>query len=136
GNIIAPDYDFLDPKVTELYKAFSRVVDVWGWVHGYRSLSPQLNWAWNEIAVMRNLFPLLADLENYVESIRDLTRRSNEVLFAVVEDLLDVAETGCSSAWTTPKFHSQREQFVDELLATRNGFVGRHQRVLMAAIEA
>ena len=136
GNVIAPDYDFVDPKVTELYRSFSKVVDVWGWVHGFRSLSPQLNWAWNEIAVMRHLFPSLAGLDGYIESIRGLTRRSNDVLFAVMEDLLDVAVKGSFSSWTTAEFHAERERFFDELLAARNGFVSRHQRVLMEAIDA
>src|SRR3974390_382811 len=67
GDVVHPDYDFLYPEVTELYYSLSNTVDVWGWVHGYQGLSPRLNWAWNEVAILARLFPALAGFAGYCE---------------------------------------------------------------------
>ncbi|HTQ57901.1 MAG TPA: radical SAM protein [Bryobacteraceae bacterium] len=134
GDICHPDYDFLDPRVTVLYNSLSQIVDVWGWIHGYRALSPQLNWAWNEIAVMDRLFPSLPDLAQYKHRLRSVTRASNDVLFDVVEDLLDAVAAGRGTTWTTGKLDAARQQFLQQLLAERNAFVTRHQRVLLEAL--
>lgn len=134
GDVCKPDYDFLEPKVTALYHSFSKIVDVWGWIHGFRALSPQLNWAWNEIAVMERLFPSLPDLPRYKTAIREITRASNEVLFGVVEDLLDAAAQPRPAAWTTARLRAAQQTFLERFLSERNGFIGRHQQVLMEAL--
>lgn len=134
GDVCHPDYDFLEPKVTTLYSSLAKVVDVWGWIHGYRALSPQLNWAWNEVAVMDRLFPSLPDLARYKEALRGITRASNEVLFGVVEDLLDAVEQSRPGAWTADMVNARRQEFLEQLLAERNAFVGRHQRVLLQTL--
>jgi anaerobic magnesium-protoporphyrin IX monomethyl ester cyclase len=136
GDICHPDYDFLDPKVTALYTSLSKLVDVWGWIHGYRALSPQLNWAWNEIAIMERLFPLLPGLPTYRQTLAGITRASNDVLFAVVEDLLAVVSQGREQTWTTAMLEAHRQRFLNALLKERNAFVTRHQEVLLQALEA
>ncbi len=110
------------------------MVDVWGWIHGYRALSPQLSWVWNEIAVMDRLFPSLPDLSQYKQAIRDLTRASNDVLFSVVEDLIDTVEQGRPKTWTTAMLEAERQKFLQQLLTTRNEFIERRQRVLLQAL--
>jgi anaerobic magnesium-protoporphyrin IX monomethyl ester cyclase len=134
GDICHPDYDFLDPKVTALYTSLSKIVDVWGWIHGYRALSPQLNWAWNEIAIMQRLFPALPDLPQYKQLLRDLTRKSNAVLFHVVEDLLDAVSEERPPIWNTTMLNNERQRFLEQLLEIRNGFVESNRRVLMQAL--
>lgn len=134
GDVCHPDYDFLDPRVTRLYAALSKIVDVWGWIHGYRALSPQLNWAWNEIAVMERLFPSLPELRQYEKALRGITKASNDVLFSVVEDLLDMVELERPRTWTTAKLDAERQEFMKQLLTERNGFIDRHRPVLMKAL--
>jgi anaerobic magnesium-protoporphyrin IX monomethyl ester cyclase len=134
GDICHPDYDFLDPRVTALYGSLSEIVDVWGWIHGYRALSPQLNWASNEIAIMERLFPALPGMPEYKQAIRSITRESNEILFRVVEELLDDASIGRQRTWTTAKLEACRKRFLDQLLELRDAFVGRHQSVLLATL--
>jgi hypothetical protein len=134
GDICHPDYDFLDPRVTALYRSLSEIVDVWGWIHGYRALSPQLNWASNEIAIMERLFPELPGMPEYKQAIRSITRESNEILFRVVEELLDDASIGRQRTWTTAKLEACRKRFLDQLLELRDAFVGRHQSVLLATL--
>ena len=136
GDICNPDYDFLDPKVTLLYNSLSKIVDVWGWIHGYRALSPQLNWAWNEFAVMERLFPSLPGLNDYQEALRQVTQSSNEVLFSVVENLLDFVQKGTSVTWTNAKLEVERHKFLEQLLRERNRFVAQHQKVLLRSLRS
>jgi anaerobic magnesium-protoporphyrin IX monomethyl ester cyclase len=65
GDICHPGYDFLDPRLDRFYHALTKVVDLRGWVHGYNSLSPQLNVAVGEAVILQRLFPPLADLPAY-----------------------------------------------------------------------
>ena len=134
GDVVHPDYDFLDPKVTELYRSLSKIVDVWGWIHGYRALSPQLNWAWNEVAVMDRLFPTLPGFVEYKQALAGITRASNAVLFDVVEDLLALASHGRPKTWTNSRLDARRQRFLEELLHERNRFVERHRQTLLHAL--
>ena len=135
GDIVKPDYDFLDPRVNALYASLSSIVDVWGWIHGYRALSPQLNWVSNEIAIIERMCPAIPDLPQLKQTVRRLTRASNEILFEVVEDLLDIAVHGGATTWTNERLDLHRRQFLDELLDARNAFVARHQALLLNSLE-
>jgi anaerobic magnesium-protoporphyrin IX monomethyl ester cyclase len=134
GDICHPDYDFLDAEVTALYATIREIVDVWGWIHGYRALSPQLNWAWNEVAIIEHLFPRLPDLPQYREALRRITENSNAVLFRVVEDLVEFHESGRPHSWSNAKLDAQRQKFLAELLRQRNGFIERHEGTLLRAL--
>jgi hypothetical protein len=112
---------------------------MWGWIHRYPALSPQLNWASNEIAkneiaIMERLFPQLAGMHEYKQAICRITRESNEILFSVVEELLDSASSGGQRTWTTAKLDTYRKRFLEQLLETRAGFVKCHQSVLLSAL--
>jgi len=134
GDICRPDYDFLDSRVTTLYSSLSQTLDVWGWIHGYRALSPQLNWAWNEVAIISRLFPYLSDFPEYQLKLRFITAASNASLFEVVDDLIEYAETGKRLKWTPFAVDSMRRQFLDQLLRERDAFISRHQNILMGAL--
>jgi anaerobic magnesium-protoporphyrin IX monomethyl ester cyclase len=131
GDICHPDYDFLDPRVTALYSSLSQTVDVWGWIHGYRALSPQLNWAWNEVAILERLFPSLPDFAHYKEGLRAITKASNEMLFDVVQELIENVEDGKPKTWTAALLDSARTDSLERLLRERDAFIGRHQKILM-----
>jgi hypothetical protein len=49
GDVCAPDYDFLDPRLNAFYETLARIVDITGWVHGPRALTMQLEWAHTEV---------------------------------------------------------------------------------------
>jgi len=134
GDICHPDYDFLDPRVTALYASLSQTLDVWGWIHGYRALSPQLNWAWNEVAIISRLFPDLPDFPEYQFKLRFITAASNASLFEIVDDLIACAETGKPQKWTPSALDSMRHHFLDQLLRERDAFIGRHQNTIMTAL--
>jgi radical SAM superfamily enzyme YgiQ (UPF0313 family) len=135
GDVCNPDYDFLDQRVSDYYYALKRIVDVTGWIHGHRALSPSINFAWNEVAILDRLFPTLPDIETYRKVLRDITQSSNELLFRVVEDLCDAYAHGTPHSWTATALQDQCAHFLDQLVTERNRFIAHHQRVLMDVLE-
>jgi len=134
GDVCNPDYDFLDPRLTEFYAALTEYVDIRGWIHGFQALSVQLSWAWNEVAVMERLFPPIAEMADYRQTLRGITAASNDFLLGVVEDLSSVFTDGRASPGSAAEVEARRVRFLDDLLAARNAFVGRHQEHLVAAL--
>jgi hypothetical protein len=135
GDVCAPDYDFLDPRLEDFYQAIARTVDVTGWIHGHKALSPQLNWAWNEVAVMEHLFPDLPDMPGYKARLRQITQASNELLFRVVDDLAARFAGGNARECDAEALHTRCGEFLERLLTERNIFVARNQAVLLEALQ-
>ncbi len=135
GDVCAPDYDFLDPRLDAFYETLARLVDVTGWVHGPRALTMQLEWAHSEVAVLRHLFPKLADLDAYEASLRAHTRHSNEGLFAMVEAVADLHETGRGRAPDPEPLRARCARTLRAVVNERDAFIGRHQGVLLRALE-
>jgi radical SAM superfamily enzyme YgiQ (UPF0313 family) len=134
GDVCAPDYDFLDPRLEDFYQALARTVDVTGWIHGHKALSPQLNWAWNEAAILERLFPELPGMAGYKARLRRITRASNELLFRVVAELAADHEAGRAGNCDAEALHGRCGEFLDRLLVERNGFVVRNQALLLEAL--
>ena len=76
------------------YKAIIHIVDVTGWTHGYSALSLQLNLAWSEVAILERLFGNVSAIDAYRESVRGITRESNQVLLRTIEDTASVFSDG------------------------------------------
>ena len=135
GDVCAPDYDFLDPRLDAFYNTLASVMEVTGWVHGPRALTMQLEWAHTEVAVLRQLFPALAGIEAYEETLRRHTARSNEGLLAVVEAIADFHETGAGRVPEAEALRGTCEATMRAVIADRDAFVGRHQPTLRRALE-
>ena len=134
GDVCNPSYDFLDPRLDAFYAELARTVDVTGWVHGYRALSPQLNWVWHEIAILDRLFPQLPGMQVYKQRVQAITRESNEMLFHVVEDLSCVYSDGAANMLSTPVLQAHCRRWIDDLVRERNDFVFRHEETLVGAL--
>jgi radical SAM superfamily enzyme YgiQ (UPF0313 family) len=134
GDVTKPDYDFLDPKLTEFYCALAEVVHVTGWVHGLEGLSPTLNYAWTEVAVMERLFSDLPDLPAYRAELKRITAASNNLLFQVVEGMASAYANGTPTAWSVTALQPQCQGFRDRMLEARNGFVARNQNTMLQAL--
>lgn len=135
GDVCNPDYEFLDPRVGACYEALAHIVNVTGWIHGYRALSPQLSWAWNEVAVLERLFPTLPDLPAYKQALRRITGASNNLLFQVVEDTADAYAAGGTSSWSAAALEQRCQAFLADLLQERNSFIARNQKVLLEQLQ-
>lgn len=134
GDICYPEYDFLEDRVTGFYRELTQILDVWGWIHGFKALSPQLNWSWNELAIMERLFPPMPQLAGYKRELQQITQESNAVLFQVVDDLLETYVNGHPHAWSASRLGQRRDAFLARMLNARNTFVAANQDVLMRAL--
>jgi hypothetical protein len=73
----------------------NEALNVTGWIHGLRALSPPLKLALNEVAVMTAAFtPSLPGLSDFRGTLQQLTRESNEILMQVVDNLVSVCRDG------------------------------------------
>ena len=134
GDVCDPDYDFLDPRINALYEDLNDLVYVAGWIHGHRALSPKINWAWNELAVLDRLFPDLRGRARYEQSLRAITRASNDLLFRLVLDLAAAHEAGRSHRWNEERLAAPCDRLLERLAVARDGFVARNQTVLLRTI--
>jgi len=75
GDVVNPDYDFLDPRIELFFRRVNEALNVTGWIHGLRALSPQLKFAWNELAVLNGFMPSLPGLGDYRDRLQRITRR-------------------------------------------------------------
>src|SRR5205823_13646519 len=57
GDVGNPDYDFHDPRLELFFRRVNEALNTTGWIHGLRALSPQLKFAWQELAVMTSFTP-------------------------------------------------------------------------------
>ncbi len=135
GDVCNPDYDFLDPRVGDFYVALKRIVDVTGWIHGHRALSPAINFAWNELSIIDGLFPRLSGMDPYRDSLRRITRESNALLFEVVDDLRQAFAAGGAHRWHAGRLQASAEDFLRQLVAERNEFIVRHQGALLMSLQ-
>lgn len=135
GNVCRPDYDFLDPRLDDFYRELTHIIDVTGWTHGYSALSPQLNYAWDEVAILELLFPAVSGMAEYKEALREITRNSNEALFQVVEDTSYVYSHGRPRHWSSEDLRSLCESFVNRLVDNRDAFILRNQDRLLEALQ-
>jgi anaerobic magnesium-protoporphyrin IX monomethyl ester cyclase len=127
GDVCNPDYDFLDPRLTDFYVVVNELLNVTGWIHGLRALSPQLKYAWSEVAVIEHLYPTVRELPLYRAKLQDLTRASNAVLCDVVDGLARDFMAGRTITFSREALHEQCGRFVEDLLTSRNAFIRRSQ---------
>jgi anaerobic magnesium-protoporphyrin IX monomethyl ester cyclase len=135
GDVCKPDYEFFDPRLNGFYQEILHIVDLTGWTHGYGALSPALNFAWDEVAILGQLFPSVPGLPAYQEVVREITRASNEVLFQIVEDTADVFSSGKPSSWSARELQAQSRGFTDRLIRTRDAFILKNQDLLLQSLE-
>lgn len=136
GDISNPDYDFLDPRLDAFYGDLNEVLHVSGWIHGHRALSPALNWAWNEVAILERLFPGLERLDAYKANLRTLTAASNDMVLDVVEDLVACHAEGRRRRWRDGEVARRAEAYGGELLRLRDDYVRGQQQTIIAALQA
>jgi len=135
GDVCKPDYDFLDPRLDDFYREICHFIDVTGWTHAHLALSPRLNFAWNEVAIIQHLFRNVPGLDAYKVTLRGITHDSNEALFRVVEDTARIFSEGARRLRSAEELRSQCEGFLNRLTTNRDAFILRNQNLLIEALE-
>jgi radical SAM superfamily enzyme YgiQ (UPF0313 family) len=135
GDVCNPDYDFLDPRLEDFHNGLTSVLNVNGWIHGLKAVTTQLQWAWNEVAVMERLFPALRGMPTYKKKLAGITKASNALLLEIVEDLSYVYSDNKPIRWDPAEIEQRREDYLADLLKVRDAFVFSHQDILLHALE-
>lgn len=134
GDVCNPDYDFLDPRLSEFYEALTERISLDGWIHSLEAVTQHLGCAWHEVATMERLFPRLPGMGRYKGKLRRITQRSNDLLLSVVEDLSFAYSDGRPFEWDPAEIEKSRQQVLTDVLTARNAFVLRHQDLLLEAL--
>lgn len=134
GDVCNPDYDFLDPRLTDFYDGLTNMISLRGWIHGLEAVTVQLSTAWHEVAVMQRLFPSLPGMRQYKTKLSAITKRSNSLLLDVVEDLAYVYSDGREIKWKPAEVEACRQQVLDDLIAQRDEFVLANEELLLATL--
>lgn len=134
GDVCNPDYDFLDPRLTDFYEGLTNMISLRGWIHGLEAVTVQLSTAWHEVAVMQRLFPSLPGMRQYKTKLSAITKRSNSLLLDVVEDLTYAYSDGREIKWKPEEVEACRQQVLDDLIAQRDEFVLANEEVLLATL--
>ncbi len=136
GDVCDPGYDFLDPRIDRLYQHLDEYLDRSGWIHGHSALSPAINWAWNEVAIMRAFSPGLEGLAGYARDLARLSAQANARIFELVEQLCAHHQEGSAITLSPEGFAREAAGIGARLLDLRNGFIGRNQHSLLALLES
>lgn len=136
GDVSRPDYDFFDPRLNDFYNEIIRMVDVTGWTHGYGALSPALNFAWEELSILEQLFPAMPGFDDYRRAIQQITSESNLALIQIVEDLAYVFSDGRANMWSVNDLRSRSSAFTNRLITTRDEFILRNQDLILESLQA
>lgn len=134
GDVLNPDYDFLDPRVEAFYTALTDVVSVTGWIHGLEGLSAQLNFAHNEVAIVERRFTKI-DVAPYRAALRRVTAQSNEILLRVVDEMAAAFGRGTNSTWSESALREACSSLRDEFLDARTSFFSVNEATLSEQID-
>jgi hypothetical protein len=91
--------------------------------------------AWHELATIERLFPALPGTDEYRQNLRRITKESNEFLLRIVEDLSYEFSDGRENIWTPDVVEENRDRFLNELLAERDGFIYRNEAIILSTLE-
>jgi len=134
GDVSRPDYDFLDSRLNDFYNGILQMVDVTGWTHGYGALSPALNFAWEEVSILEQLFPAVPGFDEYRRAICQITSESNLALIQIVEDLSYVFSDKKENQWSVDEIRSRSSAFTNRLITTRDEFILSNQAMLLESL--
>lgn len=131
GSTTHPDYDFLDTRLNDYHGLLDRAAA--HWVHN-KGVSHEINWAWDELKTVERLVPGLVETNRYDRALRDLTARSNDALFTMIEESSRAYEAGDTRGPDRDQARRITSAIREELLDLRNGWVRRNTDTLLEAI--
>ena len=131
GDICNPDYDFLDPRLDDMFKELQALTWMSGWEQGQQALTPTLNTAWIELAVMKRLFPDAQGMKTYRQALRRATRESNALLIRMVRDVREAHLTGSAHGWSPDDLKQRCERIQARVVALRNTFIATNEPALI-----
>jgi hypothetical protein len=74
-------------------------------------------------------------MEAYQETLRGITKESNDLLLRVVEDLSYQFSDNKPANWTPEIVEAAREHFLEQLLRERDAFVYANEEILIDTLQ-
>jgi len=134
GDVTDPDYDFLDPRLDGFFREVNETLNMVGWIHGVRSLSPQLDWAWHEVAIAERMFKGVTGFDLYRDRLSSITKSANDLLFDLVEEMSFAHEAGRQAKYDPKELEFETHDLTEKLHALRNEFVLSNQALMLKAL--
>src|SRR5580693_4543361 len=133
GDLTHPDYDFLDTRLNDYYRALSDTLRPW--IHN-DGLSNQLSYAADELGTFERLTPGLVGVEAYRRALADLTAGVNDRLFGLVEVSSLAFEHGDRAPLDPAPVAAYCKSTAERLVGQRNVFVADNLDPLTDCINA
>ena len=73
-------------------------------------------------------------MTEYRKTLRQITRKSNNLLLSVVEDLSDVFSDGTANTWIPEEVEAARKRILEDFLTERDAFIFRNEAILLDAL--
>lgn len=134
GNVVQPDYRFLDSRLNTFYQRLNAVAAPW--LDGPDALSGTLNVLLHEVAIIRRLFPKLEGIDQYESWLNDWTRQSNEKLLDAIKSSLDSFERSGEFVPDEVVMAEWARDHMETCVDHRNDFVFRNQNRMLDALAA
>jgi radical SAM superfamily enzyme YgiQ (UPF0313 family) len=135
GDVCSPDYDFLDPKVTEFFELLTGLHEPIGWMSGKIGVSEQLKMALHEAAVIDRLFPPMPDFPEYFGILQAIVRDANATLFELIDDIAAFVSEGRPHGWSQERLATAGVGLLRRFRNERDSFISANQGTLMRALE-
>lgn len=130
GDLTHPDYVFLDLRLNEYHRLLTSAAR--SWIHN-TGVSHQLNYAGDELEMVRRLVPHLQGYDDYRLALQALTASSNERLFRLVEESSVAFERGDPSELDPVASNKACKAIGAQLAAMRNRFIAANIDSLLGA---
>jgi hypothetical protein len=123
GDVCRPGYDFPDPALNDFSAEIVRVLDAARWMNGSAALTPRIERAWLEVAVLERLFLPLPVTPAYKHALRAVTQESNGILLSAVEEMAAAYQNGTTHSISAQVLAAQGSARLSRLSALRRSLL-------------
>lgn len=96
GSVVAPDYDFLDPRLDKYYEFLYRTF--YDWMFMDTGLLARQRWHRFEVAILKEFYPHAKGIPEYEDFLEGIIASFNAIFFHVAEEAATIFEGGNSNS--------------------------------------
>ena len=90
GSIITPDYNFLDPRLDDLFAYLYKIFH--NWIHSSEGILSRIRCHRTEMAILKRFYPPAKNLSEYERFFGKITALLNHLFFYVAENAITIFE--------------------------------------------
>jgi radical SAM superfamily enzyme YgiQ (UPF0313 family) len=133
GDALDPGYEFLDPRISELFEALSPMTAAW--FQGPDSVANQVYFAWQELWVLKRAFKTI-ELDAYERLLRFTTSAYNETVLRITQELIDQHELSDGWSMVDGTACDELSVLAAGLVRERDNFILLNQQLLLQQLTA